>query len=239
LQTEVFLPESPKESPINSALRQFEATEANLEKLERLWTEIKQLIPEGLSFGTNPMYDERVRAYREVLLALPKIEGWKPVSLPLDLDDIGRNRFDAKEVGELEAEVIVEREIEAPGRELAEYRHQLVKKRRQLIRSAMGDLIAAFDNTLRVLHEKIPADAPTNEKIADPDWDKLKDQVRAIEMLLGSALPRPAGWGSLGRHLFFGMVQDLRDIIKSDWPSSRTGLTKGLYDENEPVPVDV
>jgi hypothetical protein len=239
LQTEVFLPESPKESPINSALRQFEATEANLEKLERLWTEIKQLIPEGLSFGTNPMYDERVRAYREVLLALPKIEGWKPVSLPLDLDDIGRNRFDAKEVGELEAEVIVEREIEAPGRELAEYRHQLVKKRRQLIRSAMGDLIAAVDNTLRVLHEKIPADAPTNEKIADPDWDKLKDQVRAIEMLLGSALPRPAGWGSLGRHLFFGMVQDLRDIIKSDWPSSRTGLTKGLYDENEPVPVDV
>ena len=41
------------DSPINSALRQFEATEANLAKLERLWSEMEKLTPEGLAFGND------------------------------------------------------------------------------------------------------------------------------------------------------------------------------------------
>jgi hypothetical protein len=58
-------------------------------------------------------------------------------------------------------------------------------------------------------------------------------------MLLGSALPHPSRWSDLQRHLAFGVVQDLRDIIRMDWPSVKSGLTKGLYDEDEPVPVEV
>jgi hypothetical protein len=58
-------------------------------------------------------------------------------------------------------------------------------------------------------------------------------------MLLGSALPRPSRWSDLQRHLAFGMVLDLRDIIRMDWPSVKSGLTKGLYDQDEPIPVEV
>jgi hypothetical protein len=50
------------DSPIDSALRQFEATEANLAKLERLWSEIEKLTLEGLAFGNDPAYEEHVRA---------------------------------------------------------------------------------------------------------------------------------------------------------------------------------
>jgi hypothetical protein len=35
------------------------------------------------------------------------------------------------------------------------------------------------------------------------------------------------------------MVQDFRDIIRLDWPSVKSALTQGLYDKDEPVPVEV
>ncbi|MBZ5494097.1 MAG: restriction endonuclease [Acidobacteriia bacterium] len=228
------------ESPINSALRQFEAAEANLTKLERLWAEIEKLIPEGLQFGSDPVYEERVRSYRDVLVGLPKIDGWKPEGIPMDLNAICQNRLDAKELGEISVEIAVEEGINAPGRELAEYRHRLNKKRRQLIRNAMNDLIARIDHTVGLLEElELVGEREVNEDIEGENWEKLKSQVQEIEMLLGSALPRPPRWGDLQRHLGFGMVLDLRDIIRMDWPSVKSGLTKGLYDQDEPVPVEV
>src|SRR5271169_489331 len=97
--------DDPKDSPINSALRQFEATEANLAKLERLWAEISGLTPSGMSFGGDPAYEEQVRIFQDVLAALPNIDGWKPKSVPMDLDAIGQVRFDAKEMGDISAEI--------------------------------------------------------------------------------------------------------------------------------------
>lgn len=46
-------------SPLMGALQQFEATEANLVKLERLWQEIVKLVPRGIVFGSNPDYEDR------------------------------------------------------------------------------------------------------------------------------------------------------------------------------------
>jgi hypothetical protein len=158
----------------------------------------------------------------------------------MDLDNIGQSRLDAKEIGEISAEIGVERAIEAPGRELSDYRHRLNKKRRQLIRNAMSDLIAQVDELVHVLHGKIPSDAEINADVEkDSDWEALKNAIQAIETLLGSALPRPTRWSDLWRHLGFGLVQDLRDIVRLDWPAVKSGLTKGLYDKDEPVPVEV
>jgi hypothetical protein len=71
-----------KDSPINSALRQFEATEANLAKLERLWSKIVKQTPVGLQFGSDPAYEELVRTYQVILTALPRIDGWRPEKPP-------------------------------------------------------------------------------------------------------------------------------------------------------------
>jgi Restriction endonuclease len=228
-----------EDSPINSALRQFEATEANLAKLERLWSEISKLTPSGLQFGSDPTYEECVRAFKDVLAALPSIDGWKPESVPMDLNSIGQNRLDAKEVGEISAEIAIEQEIEAPGREIAEYRHRLNKKRRQLIRSVMSDRIADIDETLRSLNKIVPKKPNPARKVKSPAWEKLKDQIQEIETLLGSGAPRPARWSDLRRHLHFGAIQDLMDIARLDWPDVKTGLTKGLFDHDEPIPVEV
>jgi hypothetical protein len=231
--------DAQNDSPINSALRQFEAAEANLAKLERIWSEINELMPDGLVFGSNAAYEEHVRLYEDVLCALLKIDGWKPQNAPMEFNAISQNRLDAKEVGEISAVVDVENEIEAPGRELAEYRHRLNKKRRQLIRSVTSDLIAAIDETLRTLSNIIPKKPNPARTVKSAHWEKLKDQIQEIESLLGSALPRPSRWHNLRRHLGFGMMQDLMDIIRLDWPEVKSGLSKGLYDQDEPIPVDV
>jgi len=88
------------ESSLNAALRKFEAVEANLVKLERIWAEIEKMIPDGITFGENPVHEGRCRTYEIILEQLPAIEGWKPKELPMDLDDIAQNRFDAGEIGE-------------------------------------------------------------------------------------------------------------------------------------------
>jgi len=231
--------DTQEDSPINSALRQFEATEANLAKLEHIWSEIETLTPEGLAFGNDPAYEEHVRGYEDVLGALPKIDGWKPESVPMDLNSIGQNRLDAKEIGEISAEIAVENQIEAPGRELAEYRHRLNRKRRQLIRSVMSDLIATIDETLRSLNKIASKKRNPAQEVKSPHWEKLKNQIQEIETLLGSALPRPSRWTDLRRHLHYGSTHDLMDVIRLDWPEVKTGLSKGLYGRDEPIPVDV
>ena len=71
-----------------AALEQFEAAEANLVKLERLWEEVSGLIPGGVSFGGNAEYEDRCRSYRLLLDGLPRIDGWRPESEPPDLDAV-------------------------------------------------------------------------------------------------------------------------------------------------------
>lgn len=235
----ISLSEKQADSPINAALRQFEAAEANLEKLERIYKELRSMIPDGIAFGSDPKYDDRQRAFADVLDALPRIDGWKPVSTPPDLDELAQNRLDAREIDEISAIVGVEQDVEAPGRELAEYRYRLNKKRRPLIRGAMQDVIARVDVTLRVLRGSFPESAEVTQSIEQPEWDELKQQAQEIETLLGSSLPRPGRWSDLRRHLRFGQVSDLQGILRLDWPEVKSGLTKGLYDEDEAIPVEV
>lgn len=227
------------ESPMNAALRQFEAAEANIEKLERIWAEMQALIPGGISFGSDPKYEDRNRAYTGVLAAVPKIDGWKPESLPPDLNGLAQDRLDAREIDEVGAIVSVEEYVTAPGREIAEYRYRLNKKRRQLIRAALQEIMASVDESLKVLQAKYESEFELPKTIEPAEWDDLKGNIQQIEMLLGGSLPSPPRWSDLHRHLHFGMTGDLHDIVRHDWPEAKAGLSKGLYDENEPVPVEV
>jgi hypothetical protein len=146
---------SDDESQITTALRSFGAAEANLEKLERLLSELAKLRPTGVAFGSDPKYDELLLAYSEVLGALPKIDGWKPVETPVDLNDLARWRFDAAEIDEPAAIIHVEEAIEAPDRELFLYRHRLnrnlsTRLRQRSLESYEGNaMVAAVSSSCR------------------------------------------------------------------------------------------
>src|SRR5690242_9858735 len=101
---------------LDAALQYFEATEGNLKKLEKLWSQIESHIPSGPAFGSPPEYDELCLTFRQILGAMPAIDGFQVEDCLHDYDAIGQMRFDALEIGEIEAKVSVENAVSEQGR---------------------------------------------------------------------------------------------------------------------------
>jgi len=71
-------------------------------------------------------------------------------------------------------------------------------------------------------------------------WGELSEYVAELDRLIGTMVDRAQGrWGDLRRHLEFAQPVDLYDIVLKDWPSVRSVIEKNLYDDSEPLPVDV
>lgn len=227
------------ESPLNAALRHFEAAEANLVKAEKVLAEIEAAIPKGIVFGDNPEYESNCRTFKALLAALPKIDGWRPEISLLGLDEIAQNRLDAHEVGDIDCIISVEHLISEPSKLLREYRYRFNQKRRELVRDALTVLIDAIDANLRNLAKLIEGDHAPSEVITDDQFEELKQSVAQIATLLGSSVPKPPRWSDLHRHLSFRMLADLHDIIEHDWPTVKAGLRRSMYGETEPVPVGI
>lgn len=228
------------ESSLNAALRQFEAVEANLIKTERVLAAIDEAVPDGIAFmGNDPAYEDNCRAFYLLLESLPAIDGWKPEIQLMDLDDIAQSRLDAQDIGEVDLLVSVEKEIREPSRLLREYRARFNSKRRALVRSAVWEQVDAIELAITELAALRIEEAPLNEAVHSPLFDKVADYLAQIDTLMGSSMARPQRWHDLQRHLRFGLQCDLRDILLDDWPTVRAGLRESLYGDKEPVPLDV
>lgn len=228
------------ESPLNNALKHFESAEANLIKAEKVLADIEAAIPTGIAFvGDDPVYEENCRAFEDILSALPRIDGWKPDIYLFSLDEIAQNRLDANEIGEVECLVSVEKQIGEPARLLREYRHIFNKKRKALIRDSLNESIDKIDGCLRRLSKLLETDKPQNELVIDSDFEEVKENIALIDTLLGSSVARPNRWRDLNRHLGFGMLGDLHDIVTHDWPPIRNALRKSMYGEKEPIPIEI
>lgn len=222
---------------LDVALSQFEATQANLEKLDRLWEQICRLQPSGPAFGSPPEYDELCLAFRRILPSVPAIDGFRIQDRLHDYDEAGQMHFDALEIGDIEARVSVVNALDEQGRQLREYRFRLQAKRRELVRGRLLKLIDEVDELLRDLNSAAEG-REINESVTEPSWARLKEAVSEVDTLLGGA-PRPTRWSDLQRHLHFEMFCDLLDIAKLDWPAVKQSLRSEIYGQHDPVPVDV
>lgn len=227
------------ESPLNAALRQFEAVEANLVKAEKVLQSIDAAVPQGIAFGESPEYEQDCRDFQAIFATLPKIDGWKPDVYVMGLGEIAQCRLDAQEAGEIECIVSVENQVAEPSRNLREYRYRFNRKRRELIRDALTELIDTIDGLLRELSRLLESDAASHEKVESDSFEALKQSVAQIGMLLGSSVAKPPRWSDLHRHLSFGLMGDLHDIVEHDWPAVKAGLRKSMYGEKEPVPIEI
>ena len=117
---------------LDAALQQFEAAEANLVKLESLWTRIESLLPNGPAFGSPPEYEELCWAFRRILPSLPAIDGFRIEDHLHDYDSVGQMYLDALEIVEFEAKVSVTNTLEEQGRQLREYRFRIQAQRRAI-----------------------------------------------------------------------------------------------------------
>ncbi len=222
---------------LDAALKQFEAAEANLEKLDKLWEHIYRLQPSGPAFGSPPEYGELCLAFRRILPGLPSIDGFGVADRLHDYDEAGQMHLDALELGEIEAQVSVANALEEQGQMLREYRFRMLAKRRELVRSRALRLVDEVDEVLRGLGQTV-AGMEVNASVPASLWGRMKEAVTELDTLLGGA-SRPSRWIDLQRHLHFGMVGDLLDILKMDWPAVKGSLGSHLYGQHDPVPVDV
>jgi hypothetical protein len=220
---------------LETALGQFEATEANLKKLESLWAQIRGLIGDGVAFGTPPGYDDACRAFRRILPALPSIDGFRVEDCLLAYNDVGQMRFDAMEIGEIDVKVSVSEQIERQGGVLEEYRFRLTTKRRELVRSRMTKLVDDVDGYVRLMTVALETDPP-DEATASERLASIDTAVTEIGTLLGSS-KKPPRWGDLRRHIHFGSVGDMHDIARMDWPAVKRAIVGELYGEHDPLPV--
>ena len=225
-------------STFHEALEQFEAIEANLAKLEILCKDIESLIPAGISFGPDAIYEDKCRSANVILASMPKIDGWQLELTFWDLDAIAQTRLDLLELTEPSAEISFDSTLEEPSRQLREYRFRYNRKRRELIRSTLEDTIDQVDRLIREVRPLVK-EMDANKPIPATELNELRIHFKEITTLLGSSMPRPSRWGDMSRHLSFGQVSDFHDIENADWPSAKAHLRKNLYGEDEPKPVKI
>lgn len=179
--------------------------------------------------------DNLIRSFVHIAEHLPAIDGFSVSARPMSHDDISQNRLDAREVGEVDAIISVEREIENPGRELEEYRFRCDRSRRRIVRDHVMDVTSRIDEVLR---DVTTLDGIGHWRGADR-WVELHDLFSELDRLVGNMVPGHARWSDLRRHLHFAEPNDLSDIATIDWPSVRAEVEGNLYDDLEPIPVTV
>ena len=208
---------------------QFERVAANLQKAERVWADIAG------GNCTPEEHEDRLRAFVDLTAALPSIDGFRIDSVPMSLSETQLARFDAFELGEPDFHSQTEERIDMPGAELRDYRHRFDRARREIVRGRIGEVVDAIDEmTAAMRTARGHRDSPSSEQ-----WGLLDRQVSELDRLLGDSTPRPPRWSDLRRHLSFGESVDLDDILDTDWPSVKGNLESFIYDEFEPMPVEV
>ena len=220
---------------LDTALQDFEATEANLAKLDNLWKQIEKLLPQGPEFGSLPEYDELCWAFRRILPSLPAVDGFRIEDHLLDYDAIGQTWLDYMEIGEGDPKITMLNILYEQERQLREFRFRLQAKRRQLIRDRLVNLLDQIDQVLGELNSK-SVNTEINTTITEPALYRLKEAVAEIDLLLGAA-DRPTKWDDLQRHLDSGLLDNSAGIVQNVWPAVSKSLREQIYGDYDPVPI--
>lgn len=226
-------------SQLNEAVKEFEATGANLDKLDKLWKQMEPLLPSYASGVSGPsdedVYKDIERKFENIRKIMPKIDGFKLANKIRPYDSIQPTMFDHVEIDEPYALLAFHQSLREQGNILKEYRFRLSVKRRQLVRgpaeSICEDISKLLDGLATVAAELSPRD-----KMPEAAWTKLGEMLTSLRMLLPPH-DVPPRWDMLIRHFSFGMRGDYDDIVKRDWPVVRPGLKSILYGEEDPLPV--
>jgi hypothetical protein len=216
-------------SNLDAALKQFERVASTLEKAERVWADL------AAGSLSSEDHEQRVRIFVDLVAALPAIDGFSVQVIPMSLTEMQLARFDAGEVGEPEFYVQTEERIDRPGFELRQYRHLFDAAWREIVRGRVREVVDLIDTAT----SSMAMFGVRNENAPAGDWEQLTGLVSELDRLLGDSTARYGRWSYLRRHLHFAEASDLHDIVDRDWPSVRSGLEDFVYDEFEPLPVQV
>ncbi len=225
------------QTDLNSAINQFERADLNAARLSELWSAYWSEAPTDIAFGMDSLEsDQRRREWARFVEALPAIDGFKPESYLPSYHETAMNRLDYRELGEFEATVNFEEALEAPGRQLADYRYRLRVERRRLVRSTLEKVIQQVDELLTGTVEL--ENGRAFKGTPEDGWEQLTSYWQQIHGLLATDVPSSGRWSDMARHLRFAEPHDLRDIYSMDWPSVRQSILDHAF-QDEPLVVEI
>ena len=223
------------------ALATYDRVALNLDKLDRVWEQLAELMPDGPFLGTGSDDEVRYTALAEswaaIATSLPAINGWRITAKIVDYAAIGQTRLDYLDIDEPAALRQFDATVHAPGTEAKIYRNKLTRARQELVRERAQQLLAIVDEALAGVPTTPDEDLTADE--ASAVLDRVREAFDELERLLGDALNGAPRHGDLRRHLRFAEPHDARDIAVMDWPAVRPHVELAIYGEDEPVPVDV
>ena len=238
---------SPCQDPavdLDQALGEFDRVETNLTRLETVWRQLKELMPNDphaitLVPSEQVRYDALRRAFDDLATSLPTVRDVTVADRPMELREIAAVLIDADAAGEVEAMLPVLEQIHAPEAAIAEYRYKMTAVRRGMVRDRVESLVAEVEGTLATIGPQYERDSTTVKDTHAEEWQAMGDAVAEISRLLTGDLPSNSHWSDLYRHLRFGLGVDLWDIVHTDWPQARRDIEAAIYTEMEPLPIQV
>ncbi len=223
---------------MTTALSLYDKVEANLVKLERIWSRFEGRLYE-LTTTDDPELVVLLDRWDALVESLPPVDGFNFEAKPLLPTEATQWHIDANDIGFLDAKIDFDNALTAPGRELAVYRSRMEQARLRIVRQPVLNIITKVDSILDdVVINYDPAHPPAMWE-GRTRWMELNDLTSTLVRLSGSLVPRKARWNDLQRHLTFAEPKDLFDIVKLDWPSIKVELNESLYDEWEPIPIQM
>ena len=223
---------------IATALSLYDKVEANLVKLERIWSRFEPLLDE-LTGIDPPELVALLDRWGELSKSLPSIDGFSFEAQPVLPSVATQWQLDAREIGFREALFDYYEAINEPGNQLAVYRSRMEQARRRIIRQPVLDTIDDIDSILESVVVGTDSTPPQATWKNRTRWPDLSERVDKLRRLVGRHIPGEARWADLIRHLHFAEPWDLFDILSRDWPSVKSELIESLHGEWEPIPVEV
>lgn len=218
---------------LNELLGAMDATAANLQKLDQVWSRAQGIIPTSPSEGSSREYDDLCRIWVDLLTGLPLIGGWTvSVELP-DANEIGRRHVNDRSFGM--QDLSLGEDVARPGKELSEYRYRLNKARR----SASRARLQALEQIIELALPKVTTGISRSsiDLVNTSDSQQVETWIKEVDRLMGDATERRGRWSDLHRHLAFSQGHDWYDISEFDWPSIKEDLAAAYYSESDPLPV--
>lgn len=164
---------------LEGLLNAMDRAAANLAKLEDVWRRAQSFIPTGPARGSHPEYDDLRRAWSDLLVGLPKIDGWTITNDLPDIDEIGQMFIDYFEISE--PPIPAYEAGEQPSKDLAEYRYRLNRARRRAARERLAQLTSIIDTALPRILTGVARDSQT--RLEDPPTRSPRPLMRSNDYL--------------------------------------------------------
>ncbi|MCC5898104.1 MAG: restriction endonuclease [Phormidium sp. BM_Day4_Bin.17] len=124
----------------------------------------------------------------------------------------------------------LDQQLDAVQKILEEYSSIIYTKRMEITPPFLLDIIEGIEDLLARLQDiYLGKNLPSSQKIEDSSLPKLREQVSDIKTCFGKSISQPQRWTDLNRHLAFGEIHDLDDIVNRDWPSVRQGILRSFF----------